>query len=377
MPNEALRLHVDSPYPGESMSSFLGRTAQFYGTNILTLVGEILEPRQWDPHHRECWRDWDFHPPPALDQVMAQSVQGWISPLADHKGFEHWTLAQRRRDAYCPLCFQEDLRANRTPYFRMDWSPVLVTMCWRHRSPLFQWPETTPLGLRRLPKAWLYRMDMTLASTPAFMQEHLATLNRLRGSSTDYAVAESLACLWVLQEGAEKQSMTPSFGRDDFGEKLKTAVKMLTHLGASHLKRQKDPPIASLANLPRLEGLFESAPRSLVRRSWEQSDEGIQQTPNLSWRCTYLLFVAMTLQRSPAFGHLFPTPRGPHTTWRAWWQANTHHKLDLRGKERLSLGKMRIGPILDGTSPQSKISSQACLKGALMENPLVSNYTLS
>src|SRR3546814_13343948 len=84
-----------------------------------------------------------------------------------------WALAQRQRRAYCPTCFQEDLAAGRTPYFRNDWIPVLVTACWRHGTPLFDWEMVYSKGWRRWPKSWLYKTDNAAGDIPGFMHYHL------------------------------------------------------------------------------------------------------------------------------------------------------------------------------------------------------------
>ncbi|TWI05721.1 hypothetical protein IP93_03010 [Lysobacter ruishenii] len=47
MRNVALRLRVDPPYPGESMSSFLGRTAQFYAMPVPTLLTDLMQGEAW------------------------------------------------------------------------------------------------------------------------------------------------------------------------------------------------------------------------------------------------------------------------------------------------------------------------------------------
>lgn len=347
MGKATLRLRVDAPYPGESMSVLPRSRRAVLWHHDTGMLGELLRPEDWDWCEREGRREMDLKPPPALDLALAQAVQGWLSPLYDHNGFEHWTLAPRRRDAYCPLCFEDDLRTQRTPYFRMDWIPVLVTQCWRHRTPLFQWESATMAGWRPLPKAWVHGSDMTLAVAPEFMQRHISILEQLRDPSMDPAVTDALSCLWALQETAEKQSITPAFARNDFGSSLRSAVQQVTLLGARHLRREKAPPIASLAKLPRVDHLFESAPRWMHRRSCEQSEDGLRQTDCLAWRRTYLLFTAMTLQRSRAFGHLFPKPTGQHQTWKAWWQAAVHYRLGEDGKDSLAFGKRQICRYLD------------------------------
>ena len=132
----SLCLRIDSPYPGESMSSFLSRTAQFYAMPTPSLLKELLQGRNWSKEER---RDLDLAPSPLLLQRLSETVRDWQPLTEEHQGFMRWTLAQRQRRAYCPTCFLEDLDAGRTPYFRTDWIPALVTCCWKHGTPLFDW----------------------------------------------------------------------------------------------------------------------------------------------------------------------------------------------------------------------------------------------
>lgn len=327
------------------MSSFLGRAAQFYATTVPALLTDLLEPTGWDWRNSTNRRDLDMNPPSALELALRTAVNNWVAPLYDHQGFKHWTLATRCRDAYCPECFQEDLQTGRTPYFRMDWIPVLVTSCWKHCTPLFKWEDTTTGGIRRLPKQWLYGPCKFPVSIPAFMTRHLALLEKIRRNDIAPEIKSALDCLRAFQECAEKQSTTPVF-RDTDERSLRSATQHLVLLGARHLRRHKEPPLASLVKLPRCEDLFEASPRYMQRRIWEQTEEGVRQTSRLGWRRTYLLFAAKTLQRSVAFGHLFPGPRGAHRTWKAWWRADVHPYLGDEGKMDLDWSKQRFMPSL-------------------------------
>lgn len=59
-------------------------------------------------------------------------------------------MAPRIRHAYCPLCFEDDWRSGRTPYFRLDWARFLMTHCQIHATPLFEWMDVRGYGARRL-----------------------------------------------------------------------------------------------------------------------------------------------------------------------------------------------------------------------------------
>ena len=209
----ALRLRVDAPYPGESLSSFIGRAAQFYGVRVPSLLNQLMQGEKWTNSGR---RDIDLNPPVALERRLAESVLNWRSPLIDHKGFHDLTLAPARRHSYCPTCFEEDLAKGRTPYFRNDWMAIFVSTCWQHGTPLFSWEATGVHGQRRLPKAWLYKLDSidlaeAAAVAPPFFQRHRQQLQQLPddGKSeidTNLSLSDALGCLSRLQHAVEKPS---------------------------------------------------------------------------------------------------------------------------------------------------------------------------
>ncbi|MEN5181072.1 TniQ family protein [Comamonas testosteroni] len=45
-------------------------------------------------------------------------------------------LALHKCGQFCPYCLQEDLDSGGTPYLRLCWEPVLVSVCHRHGTPL-------------------------------------------------------------------------------------------------------------------------------------------------------------------------------------------------------------------------------------------------
>jgi hypothetical protein len=61
-----------------------------------------------------------------------------------------WPVEQRRRFAYCPLCFEE-LTAKSVPlHFVHSWAAVWLTHCQRHGTPLLAWRATQLSGQRLL-----------------------------------------------------------------------------------------------------------------------------------------------------------------------------------------------------------------------------------
>lgn len=55
-------------------------------------------------------------------------------------------LPKSSRVSFCPLCFSDDLQADRLPYFRKAWAYQFRTHCTVHRLPLFSWPHVRSDG---------------------------------------------------------------------------------------------------------------------------------------------------------------------------------------------------------------------------------------
>lgn len=211
MGQPAMRLRIAPPFPGETMSSFLGRASQFYAMPPKELIGQLLGSEK---AFGKGISDLDLNPSLQLEQALAESVEGWRSPLSDFHGLYGPIVVHRGRHAYCPRCFKDDLEAGRVPYFRMDWGGFFVSTCWIHGSLLLPWHATSGQGLRRLPKAWLYGMKGARDDVPDFFEAHLKLLENFeRGASQIYGgvdprmVIERLA---RLQSAVEKRSTEPT-----------------------------------------------------------------------------------------------------------------------------------------------------------------------
>ena len=324
MSGRALRLRVDPPYPGESMSSFLGRTAQFYAMPVPTLLADLMQGARWSCHG--C-RDVDLAPPAVLEQRLAESVKNWRSPLAGHVGFRNWTLAPASRRAYCPLCFDEDLAAGRTPYFRTDWIPALVTSCWIHETPLCEWADCDFAGRRRLPKEWLYEKGDASEAMPAFMQSDLMAVRQLGDSGTQSpedgaGLKAVLSWLRRTQHLVEKRfdAPMPVGGRDRTVEDdMRSDLRCLVEVAARHQDRHREPPVADTAHPNQWPEWFGPLPDSARRREWKFSDSGIRQTGCVRWRRSYLFFAVRTLAGTERYRPLIAGAASEVPTWTAWW----------------------------------------------------------
>lgn len=322
--HRALRLRIDSPYPGESISSVVERAAQFYGMPVPALMNQIMADEVWSSRSR---RDLDMNPPRALERRLSECIPGWRVSSSDHAVFMKWTLAQRSRHAYCARCFEEDLAAGRTPYFRYDWIAAMTTFCWVHQAPIFDWEAVDCSGRRRLPKSWIYRLDHGRCEMPGFMRRHIALLEWLKSDAGsvviagDISLAGAMQSLWQLQCLIEKPSAAPMPERGPFQndlDKFRHAAGLIVRFATRHEDRHREPPLACSARPEGLNAWFGPLPNCAQRREWKFSDQGIRQTGGVAWRRSYLLFTARTLAGCDRFRSLLDSLSSA-PAWRDWW----------------------------------------------------------
>ena len=142
------RLHVASLRHDESLSSYLDRAANLYGTSRRALLAEFSGGRA------RRGADLDAAEPLSLWERLSAAAGVSLDEFLRHAAHEpYWLLPSRIRSAYCPHCFERDLSRCRTPYFRCAWSYGAVTLCPKHQTSLFSWP-TQADGKRVLPHLW-------------------------------------------------------------------------------------------------------------------------------------------------------------------------------------------------------------------------------
>lgn len=352
MGQAALRLRVDPPYPGESLSSFLGRTAQFYGTPVLSLVRQLLGVDA-TPHKGVA--DLDLNPPLGLEERLAESVIGWRSPLADHRGFHSVSLGRSWRHAYCPRCFEEDLDAGRTPYFRNDWIPFFVTTCWKHGSLLFSWEDVNHGGCRRLPRAWLYQLNHRSCEVPAFFRSHCEWLRKAESSGlkgyVGLNVTEVVGYLSRLQLAVEKTSASPmpcySQGGDP-NERIRLYAKELALTAVRYLWGENAPAVGVDGHSLDQES-FEYVAFPCLKRRPERALPTLRRASRIQWRRACVLFVARTLAGTEEFGRWISVASDREPYWRQWWtQEFSPHMGGTHRKVFIELMKGTLGRQLDG-----------------------------
>lgn len=321
MGRKLLRLRNDPPYPGESLSSFLERTAQFYCTHFDALLGQLMEGHGWSAKGR---RDLDLNPPDVLQSRLADSVQDWRSPLTEHRGFHGWVMAPSLRHAYCPICFSMDLAGGDTPYFRMDWAAACVTICWYHGTPLLEWKYRDCRGRRRLPQAWLYRKRHEEVVWPEFFTEHCRLLQRLNeqvGGEKRLAPVDIFDYLYGLQVAIEKRSA----GRMKiYPQAQDPKSEMRALAGALLLAVARDRSVLYVRSneshvLSMDYGWFGLKESDIPRYAECDEIDAFRQMDALEWRRAFLLFAARTLAGSNRYGQTIVSNPAAERPWRALW----------------------------------------------------------
>ena len=319
MAAKPLRLRNDPPYLGESLSSFVERTAQFYGTPINAFLCQLMEGHNWSVYG---YRDLDLNPPDVLQSRLADSVQDWHSPLADHRGFHGWVMAPSLRYAYCPICFSMDLMAGRTPYFRLDWAPFSVTICWEHHAPLFEWKNRDSMVHRRLPKTWLYRKQFDEVIWPEFFIEHCRLLLQLSEEARDEIALANVAgtsYLYGLQTAIEKRSTKrisiyphAQDPRSDMRDLAETLVLSVAH-DIGTLRAISDEVFG-----PTADDAWPHHREADISSHWMGRVVGARQTRTLEVRKACLLFAARTLAGSRRYSRDILTDPAAEPPWRAF-----------------------------------------------------------
>jgi hypothetical protein len=154
-PRKTPYIYCDRPHDDESLSSWFDRNIQRYGlnrTSLMQVLG-VAPYASWDYDMFDFWE--------ARRRVFDCLGLSWddLRFVATPAPECSWMLLSKERRAYCPRCFEEDLHAQRTPYFRKAWAWLFLTHCRKHHCPLLPWRPTDSHGTRILPKEWLKKTD--------------------------------------------------------------------------------------------------------------------------------------------------------------------------------------------------------------------------
>jgi hypothetical protein len=315
-----MRLLVPAPYVDESLSSFLGRAAQAYRVEPRLLIRELATGLKWGQGRR----DLDRAAPDGFLQRLADAVPGWQSPIDGIVGFQEWSLAPAQRFAYCPLCFQEDLVAARVPYFRRDWMAALVTHCWQHDTPLFDWEDRERQGKRHWPTAWVDQSSSAPDTFPTFFRRHLSVLEDLNAESPSHedgpSLHDHLRLLSLFQMQFEKSISSAYLPRcDGHVTRTRELARRLIYfaIGVDTPESRAAPP-AELLRPPTRPGWFGPAPLGYRPRAHEFRDSSIRQEGRLPWRRSVVWFAAsMMAGHDP--GGLVAAELLHWPAWATWW----------------------------------------------------------
>lgn len=315
-----LRLRVDPLYLGESLSSFVDRTAQYYCMSTRELLGQLRES------------DGNFLSVPQLDYMgrsslsarLAEAVIGWKDePYPRHFAVQP-LLRNHLRAAYCPRCFVEDLAAGRTPYFRLAWASFYVTCCPEHRSPLFEWHDVGREG-RKLPGQWIYQEPTSAQAFPPSFREDLAFLDTVEaidlpeiyGGLGWKRMVEHLLALQRVMEIAGSAPEPTSFAHTYKRRDITDTIVDLTRVAISWMWGVPNTP-RSYAGLEPRAGMFEYVTTS--GRFPRGVPTAVANLHDLRWRRTLLLFIARSLAGGPALSQLMFPDVAIATLWRTYWE---------------------------------------------------------
>lgn len=209
-----LRLDCEPRYPGESYSSFVERLAQSYLLTTEQLIVELLGRASLGSRGGDI----DRYPSDLLTSTIGVAVGtgngSWRD--SDVPKFNFWVLSPRRRFAYCPKCFVDDLNKNQTPHFREKWIGVMASHCLVHESPLMEW-RVTKGSMRVLPKKWLGFQSHDLCEVEQAFWSDVALLENDEAASDDDFVMlrlelKRVLSLYKLLEGGREGPLIDRFG---------------------------------------------------------------------------------------------------------------------------------------------------------------------
>lgn len=161
-------IYCDHPHSDEALSSWFDRNVQRYGLGRRSFMAALGYSAKgaWDYDAFDLWE--------ARGKFFACTGFNWdqLRPYAILMVERNWTIDSHEHNSYCPRCFDEDLNCGDTPYFRRDWSRLLITHCAIHHCPLHNWHSFDREGTRYLPSKWV---------------GHIAPIDYLHGASAEEA----------------------------------------------------------------------------------------------------------------------------------------------------------------------------------------------
>lgn len=142
------RWWIPGPGDDESLRSIIERADRLYGGDR-----DGLRRRLWPRATSSLSGEVGLDSLNARDLcVLARTIGVAPRSLYSHRLPDHpMLLLERERRAYCPACWQEDLKADRPTTFRRSWAGVFTLNCSAHGLPLHWASPLTELGTGSVP----------------------------------------------------------------------------------------------------------------------------------------------------------------------------------------------------------------------------------
>ena len=180
------RLWMEGPQVDESISSMFDRAGALLSLsrdavlNMLTTragMANLAPPADWD------------NPPAVVLGLLADALDIDKTQLESHRIEDGPArVSPSARSSYCPICFDEDVIAGRTVYFRRSWSWLAGTFCSIHGTVLIAWRAQYHWSGRRVRAAFVpsFAANTESATRARASLHNLAELTRKFGLGSSW-----------------------------------------------------------------------------------------------------------------------------------------------------------------------------------------------
>lgn len=223
---------VGTPYV-ESLTSFLMRLAEAHSLDVNTLVAKKISnhfDQRYLQKHRNKGSSTLFNKGAALNSngILASQLYQSLEQLTLRNNLSCLTLLQfnkvfssrqllRKSKAWCPICYEQDRRANRKVYEPLLWNFESVTVCPKHFQPL---ENECPHCDLQIP--WL-----TGKSKVGFCPKCDRWLGDFSSNKHNMSELDLAKSVWISQNLGELISFTPSIFSPIHSENISKAFNLI------------------------------------------------------------------------------------------------------------------------------------------------------
>lgn len=289
----SIQLWIDPAYPHETTSSLLDRAASFYRLHRDVLVKKVFPGIAWYGHER----DWDFISGRHEEQLASALRRSEPESLGVKMRKSEMLLSPLARRGYCPVCFLQDLREGRTPYFRWQWAIAFSVNCHEHKTPLFTWRRMRTRQ-RVLPWSWTMRPSEALAAEVPWMMEDLIMVDLSKelqvepGSPLQLVADLESSMVDIAARSHEKWERVPMSRHLSVRDALAGATVVIRAVSSE--------PRASLCRPGGLNApLFGGVPRHDWKRKAENAYRGFVRQASVEWRRSIMFDMARSHRSHP------------------------------------------------------------------------------